>query len=277
MARHSVLVPDAGKTAAKASWLTRLARTPDEVILRAVFLALLAVAGTAIGLDARARFEEAALSEGAGSPAYDPRLEPILPSARPDVEPAVPEERPEPADRADLTRPMTFELVAGGRLEARGTITPGSADRLAAELEKRGSYVTAVVLDSPGGSVTDAIAMARAIRALGVDTRVEAGGRCASSCPLVFAGGEERIAAATAVIGVHQVFTLESADTVVGHSLSDGMAAAQRVTADCQRLLSDMGVDLRVWIHAMDTPPDRIFYFTPDELTDLDLATTIEG
>ena len=47
-------------------------------------------------------------------------------------------------------------------------------------------------------------------------------------------------------------------------------------TAECQRLLADMGVDPRVCIHAMDTPPSKIFYFTPQELDDLKLATRIE-
>jgi len=58
-----------------------------------------------------------------------------------------------------------------------------------------------------------------------------------------------------------------------------GMAAAdfgraQQISAECQRHLVDMGVDPQVWIHAMETPPERIFYFTPQELTSLKLATS---
>lgn len=55
------------------------------------------------------------------------------------------------------------------------------------------------------------------------------------------------------------------------------MAEAQKVTAQCQRLLADMGVDLRVWTHAMDTPPSKIFYFAPKELDDLKLAARLES
>jgi len=49
--------------------------------------------------------------------------------------------------------------------------------------------VKTVVLRSPGGSVQDALAMGRLIREKQFATEVEAGRYCASSCPLVFAGG----------------------------------------------------------------------------------------
>ena len=48
---------------------------------------------------------------------------------------------------------------------------------------------------------------------------------------------------------------------------------AQRISAQCQRYLGDMGVDPRVWVHAMETPKEELFYFKPDELLALKLAT----
>jgi hypothetical protein len=40
-----------------------------------------------------------------------------------------------------------------------------------------------------------------------------------------------------------------------------------------------MGIDPRVWINAMETPPQAMFYFTPAELTEFKLvsATTKPG
>jgi hypothetical protein len=35
-----------------------------------------------------------------------------------------------------------------------------------------------------------------------------------------------------------------------------------------------MGVNLQVWVHAMETPHDKLFVFKPDELKSLNLATT---
>ena len=70
---------------------------------------------------------------------------------------------------------MTFELIGGGKLIATGTITPGIGGSFAAEVGKRGDYMKTVVLNSPGGSVTDALAMGRLIRERKFATEVEAG------------------------------------------------------------------------------------------------------
>ena len=34
-----------------------------------------------------------------------------------------------------------------------------------------------------------------------------------------------------------------------------------------------MGVSLQVWVHAMETPHDRLFVFKPDELKWLNMVT----
>src|SRR6202051_2722464 len=99
---------------------------------------------------------------------------------------------PLPQPDGAMAQPMTFELVSGGKLMATGTITPGISQSFAAEVTKRGDYVKTVVLNSPGGSVADALAMGRLIRERKFATEVESGKYCVSSCPLVFAGGVER-------------------------------------------------------------------------------------
>jgi hypothetical protein len=52
------------------------------------------------------------------------------------------------------------------------------------------------------------------------------------------------------------------------------MDVAQRISARCQRYLGDMGISLQVWVHAMETPHDKLFVFKPDELKSLNLVTT---
>jgi hypothetical protein len=170
-----------------------------------------------------------------------------------------------------LAQAMTFDLVGGGRLMATGTITPGTSRTFAAEIERRGDYVKTVVLNSPGGSVVDALAMGRLIRTRKFATEIEAGKYCASSCPLVFAGGIERRAGDRATIGVHQVAAIKSA---VNGPPRDEMSIAQNVSARCQRYLGEMGVDLQVWVRAMETPNDKLFVFKPDELKSLALVTS---
>ena len=111
--------------------------------------------------------------------------------------------------------------------------------------------------------------MGRLIRERGYTTEIEDGKYCASSCPLVFAGGVQRIAGKNAAVGVHQISAFNDA--------SSTMSSTQHVSALCQRYLRDMGVDLEVWMHAMETPKDQLHYFKADELLALRLATSLAG
>ena len=177
---------------------------------------------------------------------------------------------PLPQPEGALAKPMTFDLVGGGKLMATGTITPGISESFAAEVGRHGDYIKTVVLNSPGGLVADALAIGRLIRGKKFATEVEAGKYCASSCPLVFAGGVERRAGDKATLGVHQVAAIKSA---ANGPARDEMSVAQNISARCQRYLADMGVSLQVWVHAMETPHDRLFVFTPDELKSLNMVT----
>jgi hypothetical protein len=252
---------------------------PDESVLRWLFRTLLAVSAAVLVLDfvdLNSRVPEPVVAAPGSAPALAPGDGPDLTRtaaprapARRDGDRRAPLRRPDP----QLAAAMTFDLQGDGRLLATGTIQPGTAKTFAAEVEKRGSYVKTVVLHSPGGSVADALDMGRLIRKQGFATEVADGAYCASSCPLVFAGGAERRAGSKAAIGVHQV-------TAVGRdgiAPANGMESVQRVSAECQRYLRDMGIDGLVWIHAMETPADELFYFKPDELLSLKLATPRPG
>jgi hypothetical protein len=167
-----------------------------------------------------------------------------------------------------LQKAMSFDLQGDGRLVAAGTIMPGAAKAFADEVDKRGSYVKTIVLDSPGGSLQDALAIGRLIRERKFATEVENGRACASACPLIFAGGVERRAALKAAIGVHRAVSVTA-----NASDRDGMQDGQRVSALAQKYLREMGVDPAVWIHAMETPHDRLYTFDSGELLELKLAT----
>ena len=181
---------------------------------------------------------------------------------------------PLPQPDGAMAKPMTFDLAGGGRLLASGTITAGISQSFATEIERHGEYIKTVVLNSPGGSVTDALAMGRLIRERKFATEVEAGKYCVSSCPLVFAGGIARRAGDRATIGVHQVASMHSAGNAPPR---DEMSVAQKISARCQRYLGDMGVSLQVWVHAMETPHDRLFVFTAEELKSLNMVTAAAG
>jgi hypothetical protein len=246
-----------------------LAGTTDETVLRWLFRAILAATVTMVALDYHDLAGAMDDRERLASPFEQPAL----------TAPAIKRQRgtrhaaPSHELEARLRAAMTFDLVDGGRLLATGTITPGTARDFAAEVDKRGGYINTVLLQSPGGSVQDAMTMGRLIRKNNFATEVGKGAHCASSCPLVFAGGVERRAGRKAAIGVHQVFAAN--DPVF--SQDDGMASAQHISATAQRYLRDMGIDLAVWMRAMETPKDELYFFSPAELLELKLATEAAG
>lgn len=254
-----------------------LADNPDEAVLRWLFRGIVAVTVTVLALDLAGQNGWITGPQVVASPADTRQDSPSLdlPSLLPSIlspRPPGSDRRTTPVPQPDgtLAKPMTFELIGGGRLMASGTITPGVFKEFAAEVGKRGDYVKTIVLNSPGGSVSDALAIGRLIREKKFATEVEPGKYCASSCPLAFAGGVERRAGDKATIGVHQVAALRSAGN---GAVRDEMSVAQSISATCQRYLREMGIDLQVWVHAMETPHDRLFIFKPDELKALNLVT----
>lgn len=164
--------------------------------------------------------------------------------------------------------PLRLQLRADGVLELSGLIDPGSANRFIAEVSGLGVRPTAVALQSPGGSINDAIRIARHLRQMKVETRIENGAICASSCPLVFAGGVTRTVEPNAFLGVHQFYA--------DHPMLDpahAMADAQLTAARISRYLMEMGVDPALWLHALDTPPDQLYYLSKAELKTYSMVT----
>ena len=172
-------------------------------------------------------------------------------------------------DEVRLRRPISFTLKPGGMLVAEGFVDVGAATRFAAEIEMRGEYVRAVLLNSPGGSLDDAIAIARQIRSRGLATGVTDGAFCASSCPLMLAGGVTRSVGAKSAVGVHQFYAVGEMPAEPAQAMSD----AQATTARISRHLDEMGVDPALWLHALDTPPRALYYLSMDEMRGYGLAT----
>lgn len=237
----------------------------DGLLMRGAFFGLLAAAGAFLIIDLR----ELSL-ETADLPGHDPMTTdaPVLPPALTDGVPNAPPVEPESTPDV-LRQPMRFELLPGGVMKAEGSIDLGASDRFAKEIEARGEYVKSVSLNSPGGSVADALAMSKLIRDKGINTHVAAKALCASSCPLIFAGGVAREAEENAIIGVHQVFNAGEERP----SPERAMSSAQSTTARIARHLEEMGIGNGLWLHALETPPDRLYYLTPEEMKAFKLVT----
>lgn len=252
----------------------RIARIEDGAIMRFAFFALLIGTLSVLYVDYRELIAAAPL------PVAEPiRMHPILPPVEAGGEEGAGAHHPDIVSAPEaLENPLSIVLGSGGALILTGTFDPGSAGRFAAEIAARGEYVETVVLESPGGSVADALAIGALIHENGYATRVEKGRLCASSCPIVFASGKERIAHPSAAIGVHQVYAAGITGDVAALTQAPGMAMseAQETTAEITRHLTLTGVDPALWLHALETPPDRLYYFSPEEMTKLNLVTKLE-
>lgn len=174
--------------------------------------------------------------------------------------------RPGPGIDTDMPRRLVLTDAADGVL-IRGAIQPGDGARIAADLRRRGPE--RVALDSPGGSVADALEIGRTIRDIGADTVLDGTALCLSACPYAFAGGVDRTVGADAQVGVHQHAFGES--TVLPAFLA--VEDIQRGQAEVLRHLTEMGIDPALMVPAMATPADEIYILTREELTDWNLVT----
>lgn len=252
----------------------------EEMVLTFLFGVLLAGVLGVLAIDYRALtgtripvdipFLHRTESVPAIEPARDnDQVRPYSPQIRVDFGPDGVPSLPGVAGSVDafMSGSMTFHRAGAGVVTAIGFIEPGTAIRFEEFVarERQGEKVKTLYLHSPGGSVRDAIEMARFIRSEGIKTVITRNGYCASSCPLAFAGGVERSVSKPSALGVHQVFT---SDAATG-TLQQGIANAQAISAEAQELLIEMGVDPRAWIQAMATPKDRLYLFTDKEIAAL--------
>ncbi len=226
----------------------------DGRLMRAVFVILLFATGVILWLD----FDQ--LNSDQSTAPYNPQQgdTPILPSVdRPEINPIDPQFAPNERvelPRETLQQPLTAILESGNTLTLQGSIDVGAYARLEPELKRMAEYVEWVEINSPGGSVDDALALAKLVRELKLNVRVPAGGYCASSCPLIFAAGVKRDMHQRANMGVHQIYVPANAPNATRNP-AQAMSDAQSITARITKHLREMGVDGDMWF--MPSKPHR--------------------
>lgn len=249
--------------------IAALAAIEDGTIIRTAFFALLAGTAAVLYLD----WKELTAADLASAAMPDI---PVLPAFNPD-NPMLPGGPSVTTPPELLRQPLTVELGPGGVLSLTGSIDPGSFERVEAEIAARGEYVKSVALNSPGGSVADAVKIGALMVVGEYTTSVAPGALCASSCPLILAGGKLRLASRHAAIGLHQIYAMASAADLPSGLAGVGtaMSEAQHTTAVITRYLNTTAVDPAMWLHALETPPDQLYYLSPDELAKYRLVTQL--
>jgi len=165
---------------------------------------------------------------------------------------------------------------------AAGTLDGGAAERFEAFLDDPASGVEGfqVLLDGPGGSLQDGIALGRRIRARGLHTvvgrydggnfeRPIAPGDCLSACAYAFLGGEGRRVGEDSRLGFHQ-FGLPGAAALPD---AVGLAGGQEVSGMLLAYLIEMGVDPRLFVLASATPSAEMLYPSPEQRLDYEVET----
>jgi hypothetical protein len=191
---------------------------------------------------------------------YDPARLPALPG-----DPDQRQTRP----TGDFPTRLVFR-EDGSRILAEGSIEAGDAARFRDFLD--GRTPSEIVINSPGGSVGDALDIGRQIRDAGVSTRMEPGTVCFSACPYLFAGGINRIAPDDAMLGVHQHYFGESTVLPAFMAVEDVQRGQGMVMAH----LDAMGVDPLLMQHSLTTPPEEIYVLLPEELDRYALRTAAD-
>jgi hypothetical protein len=182
-------------------------------------------------------------------------------------------------------------------LSAEGRIEPGTAKVFAEAIANLKGRRLPILIHSPGGSVADAAAMGELIRASGLAVAVArtliancaeaspkcpdgpgnaitGGATCASACVLVLAGGVERLAAPSALIGVHQITTVVSQTEGLAHLKSTRKFYEQQgVDSAVEAYLAAMGVGEPVMTLMRKTWAASIRWLSLAELKDSHLAT----
>ncbi|APX21611.1 MAG: hypothetical protein CML50_23765 [Rhodobacteraceae bacterium] len=177
-------------------------------------------------------------------------------------------------DPGDMPERLTLtESGEAGVWRLEGTIAAGDGARIADRIDSAEPAVETVILQSPGGSVRDALELGRHLRAGGIGTRLLRGEICYSACPYLFAGGETREVEEGASVGVHQHYFGESTILPAFVAVED----IQRGQGEVMIYLEDMGIDPLVMSHALTTPADEIYLLLPEELERYNFVTDEAG
>lgn len=157
----------------------------------------------------------------------------------------------------EFDAPYAIRVLPGGsEVEISGSFSQAVPRSFAAVLAGT-PQVRAVRLESPGGYVQPALAVADIIRTRGLDTYV--GRFCASACTLVFLGGRHRYLAPDARLGFHQAIAPN--------------AAQERVDTVLRRAYDAAGMPSSFIDHVLRTPSQGLWFPTRDELREAGISS----
>jgi len=160
-------------------------------------------------------------------------------------------------------------------LSLTGKIEPGDTAKLLRQVELAESTISKNVaparvallfLESPGGSMAEAMAMGRLIRGRQISTQVAKGDTCASSCVLILAGGVMRVPAGNVVI--HSFY---SPDILGTNDFAKAEKLYAQVSNEVSAYLKDVRISSLLLEEMMRVPHFKARQLKLEELTKLGL------
>jgi hypothetical protein len=170
-----------------------------------------------------------------------------------------------PVAQAPTGLRYTYSYTQDNKLiiHVRGEITKGDVARFpkwVTDNIKNGDKITGVSLDSPGGSVQEALLFAEGIKKTGVPTLVGSGDKCVSACFLIFAAGKRRFSSKEAHIGVHSLVVKGE-----GENLD-----AKGSTLDLARTATEkFSIPPSIIGRMVATPPDKVYWLNRSDLAEM--------
>ena len=167
-----------------------------------------------------------------------------------------------PAHSAELTSSPSKE--GNTIVSLTGEIEDGDSQKLQIIVKQANDsnrLVSAIRLNSPGGSLMEGARLAEAVRFGKIATVVPARAQCSSACFLVFAAGIEKFASYSANLGVH------GASDKSGEEVGDA-------TVSMARMAKDLGVPARIIGKMVVTPPSEIILLSADDLRSMGATLT---
>jgi hypothetical protein len=128
-----------------------------------------------------------------------------------------------------------------------------------------GRIVSAIRLNSPGGSLLEGAKLADAIRFAKMASVVPKGSTCASACFIAFAAGADKFASYSASIGVHGASDENGKETVGSNAATVAMA----------KIVKELGVPSDIIGRMVVTPPNQMIWLSPNDLRAM--GTTMTG
>lgn len=163
-----------------------------------------------------------------------------------------------------------------------GAVTEGDAGRFRDALQDarrlKPGLPPLLVLDSRGGHLEEALAIAAEVRRNGLPTSVMPGSPCWSACAFIFFGGfdartqkPDRTAYGSAGIGVHR---WRRVVTKPGTVIPPGAAEAddQRTTRRVERFHAEMRLSPEISRRSLETETDRVYILTEADMSGSEIA-----